>query len=204
VSATARVMRPRFTLTRRQILVIGWSVPLALVAAYMTTNAFATTGQRDLRARWESAVAHGRSDPAALASRTWRAGEPVARIAIPAIGLDLVVVEGGGAERRAPVHLPSSVIPGASGLSVVTGGRFGYGNFFLGLERLRAGDEIVVSNLAGITRLFVSSVEILPARRALDRDSSVAALDLVTPSRAWRSGERLVVHAEAGSRENPR
>lgn len=192
--------RRRFVLRRWQILTIGWSVPLALVAAFVTTNAVATSGQRDLKARWAQMA---RLDGADMATRTWRAGEPVARIAIPAIGLDVVVVEGGGAERRAPVHLPSSVVPGSSGTSVVTGGRLGYGSFFLGLERIRDGDEIFVENLAGTTRLIVSSVEVVPeARLALGRDSAVPALDLVTSSRAWSAGDRLVVHAAAPKREN--
>jgi sortase (surface protein transpeptidase) len=195
--------RPRFALRRWQIMTIGWSVPVALVAAYVSTNAVATTGQRELRDRWENAVAGGPVEAAVLANRTWRAGEPVARLAIPAIGLDLVVVEGGDG-RRAPSHLASTAIPGIPGRAIVSGGRFGFGNFFLGLERLRPGDEIVVENLAGITRMVVVSTEVVAAERlGSGRDSAAPALDLITPTRAWRAGGRLIVHAEARSGENP-
>lgn len=207
MSATAPVLLrrpPRLALKRWQIMALGWSVPAVLVGAYVGSNAVATTGQRDLRARWDAAVAEGRLDAAALAARSWAPGEPVARIAAPAIGLDVVVASSGGDRRRAPLHDSSTVVPGAPGVSVVTGGRFGYGNFFLGLERLRPGDVILVENLAGVVRFVVTRVEVVPAARVGPRADSLApALALVSPARSFEDGMRLVVHAQAASGENP-
>ena len=201
-ASTSLTRPPRLALKRWQILAIGWSVPVALVGGYVVTNVVATTAQHSLLDRWEAAVARGRLDATDLSARAWTSGEPVARIAIPAIGLDLVVAEGGDG-RRAPSHVPSTVIPGAPGLAAVTGGRFGFGNFFLGLERLRPGDEILVENLSGRVRLVVVSTEIVPGTALrFDRDSEAPALDLVTSSRAWGSEKRLVVHATIRSGEN--
>jgi sortase A len=75
-------------------------------------------------------------------------GQSIALIRIPALGLDYVraVVEGTGEASLAegPGHYVDSVLPGQVGNFAVAGHRVGKGSPFLDLDRLRAGDAIVI------------------------------------------------------------
>jgi LPXTG-site transpeptidase (sortase) family protein len=166
------------------------------VSAYVATNVSASLAQRDLRERWARSLDAASADPAGLATRTAIPGEPVARLVIPAVKLDLIVVEG-GAGHRGPAHMPSSALPGSFGVSVLEAGRFGFGNFFLPLEQLRVGDEIIVESLTGATRYRVSEVSTIPADRlTLSEDSNDRVIELTAARRFW-GGDRLVVRASS-------
>ncbi|HEX9696509.1 MAG TPA: sortase [Actinomycetota bacterium] len=173
-------------------------VPALLAGLYVTSNVRASLAQRSLRAQWETTVAAGTIEPAELSARSFAAGAPVARLGIAAIGMDLIVVEGGAGTRRGPAHAIESVHPGLPGVAIVEAGRFGYGNMFMRLDRLVPGDVIVVRTLAGDRRFTVRSVETVPAT-AIDpqRDSITPTLLLVAPARSWGSEDRVVVRAEA-------
>ncbi|MDQ6887290.1 MAG: class D sortase [Gemmatimonadota bacterium] len=106
------------------------------------------------RSAWEAgearlAVAHV---TAALASSAPtpapRAGAPVARIAIPRIGVDEIVVEGvdGDELNAGPGHLPGSALPGADGNAIVSAHR---DRHFHGLDELVLGDTILTESAAG-------------------------------------------------------
>lgn len=75
-------------------------------------------------------------------------GQSIALIRIPALGLDYVraIVEGTGPDSLAegPGHYVNSVLPGQVGNFAVAGHRVGKGSPFLDLDRLRAGDPIVI------------------------------------------------------------
>lgn len=194
--------RLRLRLRRWQAWALAAAVPVALVAVYAATNLTATLAQRDLRARFEAMRAAGPVSPAALSSRVFAPGEPVARLVAPTVGLDLIVVEGGNG-RRGPAHLPSSAIPGLPGRAVVAGGRFGFGNFFLPLGRLRPGDVLVVETLSGVYRFAVRAVEVVSPSTIGVEDSERATLVLLSPARAWGGTDRLAVHADLVSGDNP-
>jgi sortase A len=85
-----------------------------------------------------------------------RRGAPMARLIIPRLGLDEVVVEGvGDAELRAgPGHLPGSVVPGDSGNSVISAHR---DRHFRTLGELAIGDTVVTETLAGRSRWVVTT-----------------------------------------------
>lgn len=189
----------RLVLRRWQMVALLAIAPALLASLYVGSNARASLAQRDLRASWESATTETPVEPATLATRTFAAGQPVARLGIAAIGLDLIVVEGGARTRRAPVHAPETVLPGLSGISLIEAGRFGNGNMFMHIGRLVAGDVIIVQTLAGVTRFVVRDVSMIPAT-AIDarRDATAPTLLLVAPARVWGSDERIVVRAEAG------
>jgi sortase A len=78
-------------------------------------------------------------------------GAPVARLVIPVIGLDEIVIEGVGDEElnAGPGHLPGSVLPGERGNAVISGHR---DRHFSNLGALQVGDEIT-TELAGHRRL---------------------------------------------------
>jgi LPXTG-site transpeptidase (sortase) family protein len=124
---------------------------LLLAAARYAQGAFA----RDTaRAAWDAAEArnsildintridrHGTETPVGL-------GAPVARLLIPSLGLDEVVVEGVGEAQLAagPGHLPGSAWPGDSGNAIISAHR---DRHFHGLDALAVGDTIITETLAG-------------------------------------------------------
>lgn len=101
------------------------------------------------RRQWEEQQAH--ATVAAARERASRgsagllipvaAGAPVARLWIPRIRLDEVVVEGVGDDElnAAPGHLPGSAIPGVRGNSVISAHR---DRHFSRLDELQIGDTI--------------------------------------------------------------
>ena len=78
-------------------------------------------------------------------------GAPVARLEIPRLGLDQVVVEGttAGALFLGPGHRRDTPLPGQNGVSVVFGRRAAYGAPFKGISSLEAGDIIRVTTGQG-------------------------------------------------------
>jgi sortase A len=112
-------------------------------------------------------------------------GEGIALIRIPALGLDYVrvVVEGTGEASLAegPGHYVDSALPGEVGNFAVAGHRVGKGSPFLDLDRLKAGDPIVIETK---TQYFIYRV--LGDRRtgnptAQDKDG-IPGQEIVDPS----------------------
>lgn len=88
------------------------------------------------------------------------AGDPVAIISIPAIGVDEVVVEGtaSGDTLAGPGHKRDTVLPGQEGISVVYGRAATYGGPFGRLTELQPGDAINLTTAQGEKTLRVVGV----------------------------------------------
>lgn len=73
-------------------------------------------------------------------------GDPVARIEIPAIGVDEIVVEGTGSATlaRGPGHRRDTVLPGQAGVSVLMGRAAAYGGPFGRIQEIAPGETISV------------------------------------------------------------
>jgi sortase A len=186
---------------RRRVPRTAWLtlVPVALVLVYVGTNVAASLAQNGLEARWARAVASARGLSAAqLAHRSARVGDPVARLVIPSMSLDAVIVEGAtpAQMRRGPAHLPASPMPGIDGRSVIIGNRFGFGGFFADIDRLKPGDRIGTQTLATQMNFVVLSVDVMPVDR-LDVGSEGTRPHLVLIASAGRfgGGDRIVVTA---------
>jgi sortase A len=125
------------------ILLLAGGGVLAFVGTTYATGAIA----RDrARAAWDAAEAR-RSVQAAGAFEVTDAYAPsalapVARLEIPGIGLDEIVVEGVGddALNAGPGHLPGSAMPGDSGNAVISAHR---DRHFRKLDEVAIGDSIV-------------------------------------------------------------
>lgn len=195
---TVATRRPAtLRLARWQIIVLTAALPVLLLGAYTATNVAASLTQKRLASRWEQLLTHPAGSPAEAARRVFAPGEPVARIGIASIGMDLVAAEGTGT-RGAPGHLSSTSLPGLPGLAAVQGSRFAYGNQFQSLERLLPGDAVTVQTLAGITRMTVTSIIQMPATQIdTTLDAETPALLLIAPTRAWGGPDRIVVRADA-------
>ncbi len=78
-------------------------------------------------------------------------GKEVARIEIPSIDVDKIVVEGVSEEdlRKGPGRYTRTVAPGAAGNTAFAGHRTTYGAPFHNIDNLAPGDEIIVTSILG-------------------------------------------------------
>ena len=79
------------------------------------------------------------------------AGEAIARIVIPSIDLDTIVVAGVQIDdlRKGPGHYSTTPLPGQPGNAAIAGHRTTYGAPFGRLNELNAGDAVIVETLQG-------------------------------------------------------
>ena len=127
--------------------------------------------QQDARRAWQESEAQA---VVALARRVSAltdgdrslivAGAPVARLVIPRIGLDEIVLEGvdDDALNAGPGHLPGSAFPGERGNSVISAHR---DRHFAKLGDVRVGDTLVTESGARTERWVVI------AKRVVDADA---------------------------------
>ena len=164
----------------------AWIHVKARLAQHLLQQAWARTVRGEDRARpWPWAD-------------TW----PVARLRVPAHGIDLIVLSGVSGRTLAfgPGHAPDSAAPGTPGTAIVTGHRDTHFRF---LERVKQGDEVDVELPGGrLTRLTVETMSVVDSRTAVIRSEDRAGLILVTcyPFDAVVPGGplRYVVTARAG------
>jgi LPXTG-site transpeptidase (sortase) family protein len=202
VEGEGRVSEFFRNLTRRDVmLIVGrglivFGVLVALYMAYLLVISGLEHGvdQRGLEDRFRATLAAGR----APIGGSIREGRPVARLQIPAIGVDEIVVEGtrGTLLKRGPGHLRASPLPGQAGNVVIMGRRVAYGGPFDDIGALDVGDVIRTVTGQGRARYEVVSVHnankdgtSVVARRAGNR------LTLVTSTPRLRAERRKVVDA---------
>jgi sortase A len=161
----------------------------------------AVLAQHLLRAAWARTVA-GES---AVRPWPWADTWPVARLRVPAHGVDLIVLDGvsGRTLAFAPGHATRSARPGGPGTAIVTGHRDTHFRF---LERVRPGEEILVDTPGEPTARFrVREATVVDARTAVIRRDGDGAPGLVLltcyPFDAIQPGGplRYVVSAEPAS-----
>jgi sortase A len=141
---------------------------------------------------------------ARAAGRRAEPGEPVGRIRIPRIGLERVIVEGTGTQdlRQGPGHYPSTPLPGAPGTVGIAGHRTTYGAPFRHVDRLGAGDRIVVQMAYATITYRVERLRIVPptATWVVDRrDYDRLVLTACHP--LYSAAKRIVVFARKVSVE---
>jgi sortase A len=165
----------------------AWIHVKARLAQHLLQRAWVRTARGEERARpWPWAD-------------TW----PVARLRVPAHGVDLIVLSGVSGRTLAfgPGHAPDSAAPGTPGTAIVTGHRDTHLGF---LERVKPGDEVLVELPAGRpARFTVEAMSVVDSRTAVIRsDDRAAGLILMTcyPFDAVVPGGplRYVVTARAG------
>ena len=109
----------------------------------------------------------------------FRSGDAVARIRIPKIGVDKIVVEGVDVDdlRKGPGHYRSTPMPGQRGNAAIAGHRTTYGAPFNRIDELDPGDEISV-----VTPQGDFTYKVLPQK---NDDGSVSGHLVVSPSDVW-------------------
>jgi sortase A len=167
-------------------------------------HAKARLAQYLLQHAWERA----RRGEAAAKPWPWADTWPVARLRVPAHGVDLIVLAGVSGRTLAfgPGHAPESVIPGTRGIAIVTAHRDTHFRF---LERVRRGDEILVEAPGPLLARFrVQELAVVDSRSAVVRtEFGSIGLILMTcyPFDALVPGGplRYVVTARAADEQGP-
>jgi sortase A len=157
------------------------------------------------RRAWEAAhaqsafaVARATLDAGNLGS-PWAIGSPIARLMIPALGLDEIVIEGVGDEELnvGPGHLPGSVLPGERGNAVISAHR---DRHFSSLGSLQVGDEITTETAsAKRMKWIVIARRVVRSHEAALFSTPDATLTLTTcwPIRyVGTAPERLIITAK--------
>lgn len=181
-------------------LVFGGAAMLAIAVGRFAEG---TWRQQEARRAWEemqarAVVAHARRATDGLQNVGVSPGAPVARLLIPRLGMDDIVVEGvdDDALNAGPGHLPGSVFPGERGNAVISAHR---DRHFARLGELRVGDTVVTESATQPRRWVVVSKRVVRANApALFRTPS-ATLTLTTcwPIRfVGTAPERLVISAK--------
>jgi sortase A len=133
----------------------------------------------------------------ALRRRT-RDGAAVARLRIPRIGLDAVVVRGTrpGDLKRAPGLLDAAALPGEHGTAAIAGHRTTYGAPFRHIDRLRRGDRLTVATPYGTFRYAVEGTRIVdPGDVRVLRTVGHSRLVLTACHPLFSAARRIVVYA---------
>ena len=128
-------------------------------------------------------------------------GNAVARIEIPKIGVDAIVVNGVDTDdlRLGPGHYPGTPLPGQLGNSAIAGHRTTYGHWFGDIDQLTTGDQILIRTVQGFFTYHVYQQLIVDPGDVgvLAPDPGrPATITLTTCNPKYSASQRLVVKAE--------
>lgn len=178
-------MTPRLPSDARRIastlLIACGALMLVASVTSLTRGAIARDAARTRWAEGEAARAVDGARASLAGAPAWAtaAGAPVARLVIPSLGLDEVVVEGVGddALRAGPGHMSGSAIPGEPGNAVISAHR---DRHFRTLGKLTVGDTIVTESRTGTVTWVVSRLRVVDADAPALHDSATPLLTLTT------------------------
>jgi sortase A len=128
-------------------------------------------------------------------------GDPIARLELPSIGVDKIVVAGVDKNdlKKGPGHYPETPLPGQLGNAAIAGHRTTFGQPFFDVDKLDNGDEIVVTTLAGRFVYRVTGQEIVSPsdyQVIATTDPTTATLTLTSCHPKYTARERIIVYAE--------
>ena len=125
-------------------------------------------------------------------------GDPVGRVRIDRIGLSTVFIEGTEADdlRKGPGHYPATPLPGQRGTVGIAGHRTTYGAPFRKIDKVRSGDDIVVTMPYGRFTYRVERTRIVkPTDVWVTQRVSYDRLILSACHPLYSAAERIVVFA---------
>lgn len=126
-------------------------------------------------------------------------GDALTRIKIPAIGVDVVVVEGTtqSALRAGAGHYPQTPLPCEAGNVGIAGHRTTYGKPFHNLDLLHPGDSIILETPIGSCTYKVKQTKVvLPTDTSVVAPTPTPMVTLTTCHPKGSARQRLVVQAE--------
>ena len=128
-----------------------------------------------------------------------KGGEPIGKIVIPSIGMDVILVEGVGTNdlKIAPGHWPETPLPGLGGNFVISGHRSTYGAPFFKLNDLQEGDEVNIILPYVIAKYVVTRVIIVnPNEVDTVAQRGIEEVSLVACHPIYSAKQRIVAQAE--------
>lgn len=123
-------------------------------------------------------------------------GDPIATIEIPKIGVKNTVVSGVGLDqlKRGPGHYPETPLPGQKGNSAIAGHRTTYGAPFHNVDKLVAGDEIIVQTMQGTFTYVIDTNKIVkPNAVSVLEDKGDNRITLTACNPKYSLRERIVI-----------
>jgi len=149
----------------------------------------------------EDTVAGTTAPVAAAALLQIAEGDPIARIEMPRIGVDKIVVAGVDKNdlKKGPGHYPETPLPGQLGNSAIAGHRTTFGQPFFDVDKLDTGDEIIVTTLTGRYVYRVTGQQIVsPSDYQVisTTDPTTATLTLTSCHPKYTARERIIIFAE--------
>lgn len=205
------------------MIVAGLSMLLYLVG----TDAYGYVQQRRLEAEWRRLVRYesqvndrtpGDEGPSSTTTSTAGTEKPVptttsrpnvppkiadrkivARIVIPKIGLDSIVVHGVTPEalKLGPGHMEETPLPGSRGNSVISGHRVTFKRPFFYLDLLEPGDPIIIyTTTAKYTYRVAEEKVVKPTDVSVIRPTDDTRLTLTTCNPRFSARTRLIIVAK--------
>ena len=195
--------------TGNVFIFLGLSILFFVLYELVGTSAITKGHQSELQAQFDTALAHPSGlNPAFTGALpvpgTGGGGvKGIARITIPKIGVNVIVVEGVTLERLAygPGHYPQTKLFGEKGAAGVAGHRTGWSAPFFNLDKLTRGDEVIVeTTTATYTYKVTDTIVVSPAHsEVLDGNPKSHAeqqLVLTTCTPKFTAKNRLVVFTD--------
>ncbi|MDI6815958.1 MAG: class E sortase [Actinomycetota bacterium] len=137
--------------------------------------------------------------PTTEARPKFKEKEPFARIVIPKIDLDAIVVEGVGTEalKLGPGHMEETAHPGEAGNMVISGHRVTYSRPFFYLDELGKGDLILVSDANEEYAYYVVETKVVkPTEISVIDPTEDRTLTLTTCNPRFSAKTRLIIVAK--------
>ena len=128
-------------------------------------------------------------------------GDPIARIEMPRIGVDKIVVAGVEKTdlKKGPGHYPETPMPGQLGNAAIAGHRTTFGQPFFDVDKLDNGDEIILTTLTGRYVYRVTGQQIVSPNDyqvISTTDPTRATLTLTSCHPKYTARERIIISAE--------
>ena len=201
---TAAVTRPSVTLN--DVVRQTWKRTLAITVLVVIAGQFLLSpvlqaraqivAARELAQRFAIAAgAIGQSDLSPLPNEPVAVGSAIATLSIPSLGVEQVVAEGAQSQQlqRGPGHVSGTSGIGEKGVSVIAGRRASWGAPFAHINKLRVGDTITTTTVAGpMTYAVVRVTNALPDLRSATGNKSQLVLVSSTPA-GLATGDLVVV-----------
>ena len=122
--------------------------------------------------------------------------QTIARLEIPKIGVNAIVVEGttDSSLRKGPGHLEETPLPGMGGNFGVAGDRVLYGGPFLNLDELSDGDEFTLRTAYGTFDYVVVGTRLTVPEDVSDlQPQGYESITLITCDPPWDTSRRLII-----------
>jgi sortase A len=190
------------------LITAGVVVLLFVVYQLWGTNFTEHAHQRNLAKQFTAAVvtkppatSGSASPPVSEVLPSVPQGGAIDHLEIPSIGFGGYVVEGVDENdlREGPGHYPGTAYPGQVGNTAIAGHRTTYGAPFYSLNNLKAGDQILITDLAGHTWVYLvdqAPFVVDPSDVSVLNPTSDAELTLTTCNPRFEATSRLIVKAK--------